>query len=484
MELGGATIVWFRQDLRLEDNPALSAAAARGGPVVPVYIWAPEEEGKWAPGAASRWWLHQSLSALDAALRPLGSRLILRRGGSLAALSGLIRECGASAVFWNRRCEPAAVTRDRKIEAALRDRGLITQSFNSALLFEPSTVLNRVGRPFQIFTPFWRACLRLQQPPRPGPSARRPPPPGRWPRSLPLDALGLEPKTDWASGLRKVWTPGENGAAARLRRFLRAGVAGYPGSRDRPDLPGTSGLSPHLHFGEIGPRRIWHTLQDREFRKSPGASHRGGESFLRQLGWREFAHHLLLHFPGTAGRPLRQEFARFPWARAPKDLAAWREGRTGYPLVDAGMRELLSTGWMHNRVRMIAASFLVKDLRIHWLEGARWFWETLVDADLANNTLGWQWAAGCGADAAPYFRIFNPALQGKKFDPGGGYVRRWVPELSGLSAAWIHEPGRAPAEALERAGVEPGKSYPAPVVEHAAARERALAALATLKRGK
>jgi deoxyribodipyrimidine photo-lyase len=229
---------------------------------------------------------------------------------------------------------------------------------------------------------------------------------------------------------------------------------------------------------------MWHALQDRALRKSSGGLLPGTESFLRQLGWREFAHHLLFHFPKTAERPLRPEFARFPWARSPKDLAAWREGRSGYPMVDAGMRELLSAGWMHNRVRMVAASFLVKDLRVHWLEGARWFWDTLVDADLANNTLGWQWAAGCGADAAPYFRVFNPARQGRRFDPEGGYVRRWVPELSALSAAWIHDPEGAPTEALERAEVRIGTDYPAPVVEHAEARERALAALATLKRGK
>jgi len=482
MELGSATIVWFRQDLRLEDNPALSSAATRGGAVIPVYIWAPEEEGKWAPGAASRWWLHHSLSALDASLRPPGSRLVLRRGESLAVLEDLAAECGASVVCWNRRYEPAAVARDRRVEAGLRDRGLLAESFNSALLFEPSALLNRAGKPFQVFTPFWRACLRLPQPSPPRTSPRSLPPPGRWPGSIPLEALELEPKIDWAAGLRKAWTPGEEGAAARLRRFLRAGVAGYPDSRDRPDLPGTSGLSPHLHFGEIGPRRIWHSLQDRESRKSPGCSPRGAESFLRQLGWREFAHHLLFHFPGTAEHPLRPEFTRFPWARAPKELAAWRRGRTGYPLVDAGMRELWTTGWMHNRVRMITASFLVKDLRVNWLEGARWFWDTLVDADLANNTLGWQWAAGCGADAAPYFRIFNPALQGRKFDPGGDYVRKWIPELSDLPGAWIHEPHRAPAEALARAEVEPGKSYPRPVVDHSAARERALAALATLRK--
>jgi len=475
------SLVWFRQDLRLADNPALSTAVARGGPVVPLYVWAPEDDGPWPPGGASRWWLHQSLAQLDADLRARGSRLVIRRGPSAAALAAVLAETGADAVFWNRRYEPAIIARDTDIKASLRAAGVLVETFNSALLFEPWTLETRAGKPFQVFTPFWKACLASTPPLAPiAPPPALPAPPG-WPKSLPLGALGLEPTVDWAAGMRTAWTPGEAGAQTQLSRFLAAAAAGYADDRDRPDRAGTSRLSPHLHFGEIGPRQIWQAVRAHAAAE-PGHG-RGAEGYLREIGWREFAHHLLFHFPRTTAEPLRPEFSAFPWAANEPARRAWGKGRTGYPLVDAGMRELWTTGWMHNRVRMVVASFLVKDLRLPWQDGAAWFWDTLVDADLANNTLGWQWSAGCGADAAPYFRIFNPVSQGEKFDPDGAYVRHWVPELRRLPATWIHKPWLAPVDVLTEAGVVLGRTYPYPIVDHAAARDAALAAFATIRKG-
>ncbi len=475
------TLVWLRHDLRLADNPALSAALERGLPVIPVYIWAPDEEGEWPPGAASRFWLHQSLTALEAELRAAGSRLILRRGPTLATLGELARQTGAQTVFWNRRYEPAIIARDKVVKESLRASGLEAESFNAALLHEPWAIQNKAGKPFQVFTPFWKHCLTLPDPDVPSPAPRKIPAPAKWPDSLVLAALALEPRIPWAGGIRDAWQPGSAGASKQLQRFLDAAFASYSENRNRPDLTGTSRLSPHLHFGEISPRQIWHALRQRaETQGWPVAQWRGSQ-FLAEVGWREFAHHLLFHFPHTPTEPLRTEFKRFPWRQDAAWLKAWQRGQTGYPLVDAGMRELWVTGWMHNRVRMVVASFLVKDLLLSWQEGARWFWDTLVDADLAQNTLGWQWTAGCGADAAPYFRVFNPNGQGEKFDPRGDYVRRWVPELARLPEEWIHRPSEAPPGVLARAGVELGRNYPAPIVSHGIAREVALEAFAKLK---
>lgn len=474
-------LVWFRLDLRLADHPALQAALERGGPVIPVFIHAPEEESPWAPGAASRWWLHHSLAALEGALRGIGSRLAIRQGPSEAALRGLAKETGARAVFWNRRYEPAVRARDAQLEAALRADGLAVETFNGALLHEPWTLENKAGKPFQVFTPFWRHCLTQPAPAAPLPAPRRLSPPARWPKSLPIAALELEPRIDWAAGLRAAWRPGEAGAASQLDRFVTESLLRYDTDRNRPDLAGTSRLSPHLHFGEVTPRQIWHAVRRHaEARGLPETTWRGWQ-FLTELGWREFAHHLLYHFPHTPEQPLRSEFARFRWRHAPAWLEAWQRGATGYPIVDAGLRELWRTGWMHNRVRMIVASFLVKDLLLPWQEGARWFWDTLVDADLAQNTLGWQWTAGCGADAAPYFRIFNPVSQGQKFDPHGAYVRQWCPELARLPDDCLHCPWEASAEIRAQAGLELGRTYPEPIVSHAIAREVALEAFAKLK---
>ena len=485
-------LVWFRNDLRLEDNPALAAAIAGGHAIVPVFIWSPEDEAPWQPGGASRWWLHQSLAHLQGQLSARGSQLILRRSNHLdrtfdaeTALWQLIQDTGATAIYWNRRYEPAITARDTRIKRTLRERGLVVETFNAQLAFEPWEMQTQAEQPYRVFTPFWRACLRrlAERPPREVatiPFALPAPDNGAWPTSLKLDDLDLRPRVDWAKGLRAQWSPGEAGAHAQLARFIEDGVGGYAALRNTPAVEGTSRLSPHLHFGEIGPGQIWRALRAAaSFRHDVDLS--GSDAFLREVGWREFSHHLLFHFPATTEQPLRPEFARFPWRESPQDLLAWQRGQTGFPLVDAGMRELWQTGFMHNRVRMVVASFLVKHLMLPWQDGARWFWDTLVDADLAQNTLGWQWTAGCGADAAPYFRVFNPSLQGTTFDAGGAYVRRFVPELANVPNAFIHAPWRCPQATLHHSGVRLGDTYPHPMVDHAEARARALAAFSTLK---
>ncbi|HSE78630.1 MAG TPA: deoxyribodipyrimidine photo-lyase [Alphaproteobacteria bacterium] len=470
-------VVWFRNDLRLTDNPALRAAAASRRRLVPIFILDDAAGGKWGPGGASRWWLHHSLTALGDDLAARGAPLVLRRGCAADVLAALIGETGASAVFWNRRYEPHASARDAAIEARLVSRGVTVETFDAALLHEPGTIADRSGAPHRVFTQFWRACRTVAEPPRPHPAPLRLTGLATAPGGERLADWRLLPTApDWAGGLRRIWRPGEAGAMARLDAFLSSAITGYDRTRDRPGRDATSRLSPHLHWGEIGPRQIWHAV-----RASAGDGG-GAERFLTELGWREFSHHLLHHAPDMPEQPLRREFARFPWRRADAHLRAWRRGHTGYPIVDAGMRELWTTGWMHNRARMIAASFLVKDLLVPWQDGAAWFWDTLVDADLANNSANWQWIAGCGADAAPYFRIFNPVLQGEKFDPDGDYVRRFVPELARLPAAWIHKPWQAPGSVLDAADVRLGQTYPRPIVDHGAARVRALAAFAAIKR--
>ncbi len=478
----GTIIVWFRQDLRLRDNPAWHAACRTGRKVVPLYIHAPDEAGRWAPGGASKWWLHHSLSALGEELTKKGTDLLLRHGPSGAALQQLVRESGAEAVYWNRCYEPFAIERDKTIKQNLRGEGLVARSFNGSLLWEPWTVATGEGNPYQVFTPFWRACSAGEEPAAPLPSPADPPGLPRRLDSEELDDLGLLPTIDWAGGLRETWAPGERGALRRLDAFCEDILQGYKDDRDRPDLPGTSRLSPHLHHGEISPRLVWHAVREAAERGGQSGLHKGAEAYLRELGWREFSYHLLYHFPHTPETALKEQFRDFPWEEDADQLRAWQKGQTGYPIVDAGMRELWHTGWMHNRVRMIVASFLVKDLLIPWQRGAEWFWDTLVDADLANNTQGWQWAGGCGADAAPYFRIFNPILQGKKFDPGGDYVRRWVPEIAALPDTVLHEPWNAGDEPLQQAGIRLGDTYPAPMVDHQEARADALQAYEAIKK--
>jgi deoxyribodipyrimidine photo-lyase len=475
---GPATVVWFRQDLRVHDNPALAAAVARGAPVVPIYILDEPGEGRWPMGAAARWWLHRSLAALDASLRERGSRLVLARGDSGVVLREIIKSTGADALYWNRRYEPAVVERDKHLKAGLEVEAV---SFNASLLFEPHTIRNKAGAPFQVFTPFWRHCLDRTVDAPLKLAAREIPAPGCWPASCTLEALRLLPSVAWDKGMAATWTPGESGALARLKRFIAGPMTAYAEQRDRPDVDGSSTLSPHLHFGEIGPRQIWASVKALAKGNGVFPPGRGAQVFLQEVGWREFAYHLLYHFPATTVQPLRPDFADFPWRQDPKNLRAWQRGRTGYPIVDAGMRQLWATGWMQNRVRMIVASFLVKHLRVSWQQGADWFWDTLVDADLASNTLGWQWTAGCGADAAPYFRIFNPILQGRKFDPAGDYVRRWVPELAQVPTDLIHQPWTAPENVLAGAGVVLGRDYPQPVVDHGEARAAALNALKVMR---
>ena len=479
--MNAVAIWWVRLDLRLADNPALNAAVQRGSAVVPVFIWSPEEEAPWQPGAASNWWLHQSLAALDAQLRAAGSRLVIRRGPTIETLRDLLKETGATAVVWNRRYEPAVIARDKSIKETLLTEGIELESFNAALLHEPWTIQNQSGKPFQVFTPFWRHCLVKPDPAEPLQRPKQLASPARWPKSLALEELKLEPRIPWADGFRAVWQPGEAGAAAALKQFLSRAFDDYSGQRNRPDVVGTSRLSPHLHFGEISPRQVWHGLKTMAGRRGLTDAQWRGSQFLAEIGWREFAHHLLYHFPHTPTEPLRADFKKFSWRENASWLRAWQKGRTGFPIVDAGLRELWATGWMHNRVRMIVASFLVKDLLLSWQEGARWFWDTLVDADLANNTLGWQWTAGCGADAAPFFRIFNPTTQGEKFDPDGTYIRRWCPELAKLPTKWIHQPHAAPPEILRAVGLVIGRHYPEPIVSHAIARDVALEAFARTK---
>lgn len=462
-------IVWFRNDLRLSDHPALQAALDGGYAPIPVYIHAPEEEGNWAPGAAVLAWRHKSLTALDTELRKRGSRLRIFHAPTLQTLQTLIAACKAEAVFWNRRYEPAIEKRDTAVKAALRRQGVRAESCNGALLIEPWKLLNKQGGPYKVFTPFWKAGVAMLSLPTLREAPTSLPKVDDGPHGLSIDALGLAPKPAWDIGFWTRFAPGEAGARKALDIFIHQGVAAhYLDERDRPDRDGSSRLSPHLHHGEIAPWRIVHALR---------AARPGGEgavnAFIRQLGWREFAYHLLHHFPQMPEQNLNPRFADFAWAQVDPSLRnAWRHGRTGVPIVDAGMRELWATGWMHNRVRMIVGSYLCKHLRYHWRVGARWFWDTLVDADLANNTLGWQWIGGTGADAAPYFRIFNPVTQAQKFDPAAAYISRWVPELAALPQSLRFVPWIEPHTLARLAPDYPQQ----PIVDLAEGREKALAA--------
>ena len=462
-------LVWFRNDLRLADNPALQAALEGGYTPVPVYIHAPSEHGDWAPGAASNAWLHRSLDALSSTLEERGSRLRLFVGPSLDTLETLVAATGAEAVFWNRRYEPALEQRDTRIKKSLRQQGLHVESFNSALLFEPWAVSTKQGTPFRVFTPFWKAALAQWRIPACEAAPASLPSSDAGPAGVSLDALKLAPAVDWDRAFWTHWQPGEAGAEDALEAFVEGALRAYADDRDRPDRIGTSRLSPHLHFGEIAPWRVVHTLE--QSRRATTAAHI--DTAIKELGWREFAHHLLHHFPETPASNFNPRFDGFDWTPPSRaDLDAWRTGRTGVPIVDAGLRELWTTGWMHNRVRMIVGSYLTKHMRVHWRHGAEWFWDTLVDADLASNTLGWQWVAGTGADAAPYFRVFNPVTQSEKFDPDGAYIARWVPELAALPVPARSAPWRFP-ELLRDCAPD----YPThPIVDLAKGRDAALEA--------
>jgi deoxyribodipyrimidine photo-lyase len=462
------TLLWLRRDLRLTDNPAL-VAAARSARLLVLYVWEPRQR-RWAPGAAGRWWLWHSLSALARTLGRGGSRLWIETGDPAAAVPALAAQLSAERVVWAEGLDLDERADDGAVSAALGAAGVAAECVPSAaLLWDQAAVRTRAGQPYSVFTPYWRACLSHGEPPAPLPAPAWLPPAPQAPGGVPLATLRDEAVKEWSSDFGDVWRPGEAGAHQRLDAFLERGLPRYADDRDLPAVEGSSRLSPHLHWGELSGRQLWHAVAGRlaeaglglEAATAPAGRNadggpglgRSAGAFVRQMGWREFAHHLLRHYPLLPVQPLQAQFAAFPWADDPEGLEAWRRGRTGYPLVDAAMRELWSTGWMHNRSRLVAASFLVKDLLLPWQTGEEWFWDTLVDADLADNAMGWQWVAGCGADAAPYFRIFNPETQRRRYDPDEVYVRRWLPEV-----------------------VSSPSDYPPPIVDHGEARSRALAA--------
>lgn len=474
-------IVWLRNELRLEDNPALYNAALDGAAVLPVYVCPGEQAGL---GSASRWWLHHSLQSLSGSLKRLGVELYIARGNAAEVLPALAEEYGAEAVFWSRTYDPLGQAEEASVEVALSRKPISCRTFAGANhLISPAEILNKSGAPFKVFTPFYKHASTLMVT-APVAAPTRITPVKGVSGGVPLAELALLPAVNWATGIQAAWVPGEAGALERLQTFLDGSWAHYSKDRDFPGQEGTSKLSPHLRFGEISPRTVLHALWDACNATEDKTLMKAAEVFIRQLYWREFAHHLLFHFPHMLDKPMYPEFEQFPWREDNNQLRAWQEGRTGYPIVDAGMRELWHTGWMHNRVRMIVGSFLVKDLLLPWQAGAAWFWDTLVDADWANNTLGWQWVGGCGPDAAPYFRIFNPMLQSKRFDPEGQYIKRWLPELQKLDKEQVHAPWLCSLSDLEQAGVVPGENYPHPLVDHFMARDRALEAYSTVKAAK
>jgi len=471
-------IVWFRQDLRLADNPALAWAASTGRPMLLIYVLEVDPSEKWALGAASKWWLHKSLVSLGKDIAARGARLILRRGDASVIIPEIARSTGAAAAVWNRCYEPHAVLRDAALKQTLATDGLDVQSFNGAVWAEPWKIKNNAGQPFKVFTPFWKSLRAVPKRSVVATPTRFPGMKGH-PTSDDLDSWALLPdKPNWAAGFEDVWTPGETGAHTALDAFIEDRLSGYASDRNLLGAGSTSRLSPHLHFGEVSPVQVGETIGAAVARQ-PGLEN-DAEKFLSELAWREFSISLLFHTPTLPDQNWRSQFDAFEWRQDPEALAAWSRGMTGYPVVDAGMRELWATGFMHNRARMIVASFLIKDLLIDWRLGEAWFWDTLVDADLANNASSWQWVAGSGADAAPYFRVFNPVAQGEQYDADGAYVRKWVPELAKLPAAYIHQPWEADAATLRRAQVELGATYPERIVDHAFARDRALSLFKTL----
>ncbi len=470
------SIVWFRNDLRLSDHAALTAAAESGHSVLAVYVLDEAAAGAWAPGGAARWWLHHSLTALNTSLRRLGGELILRRGPAVEHIRSMLREAGAVALHAGQAVEPWARVQEAELGAALAEDGVAVHWHRTVTLFDQDNLRTRSGGPFHVYSPFARTCMATGGPPPPLPAPVHLARPIRLPRSDRLQDWDLLPTNpDWAGEIGSVWSTGEAAAQDRLHRFTAAALADYAAGRDRPRAEGTSRLSPHLHWGEISPTQVWHAARATEGR--------GSGKFIDELLWREFSTHLLWHQPHLPERPLRSAFDAMTWRDDLAGLAAWQQGRTGIPIVDAGMRQLWRTGWMHNRVRLIAGSFLVKHLLIDWRIGEAWFWDTLVDADLANNSASWQWVAGAGTDSAPFVRIFNPVLQARKFDPDGDYVRAFVPELARLPAPYIHEPWNASEAVLRDAGVELGRTYPRPILDLAAGRARALAAYAGLGNG-
>ncbi len=473
-------IYWFRNDLRLSDLPGLVQAVASGRPVIACYILDDVSAGAWRPGAASRWWLHHSLLSLAGDIEARGGKLYLARGESAQVLTDLARESGATDIYCSRQYEPWAIQLEESVYRQLASVSVNLKRYPGTLLWEPEKLANQSGLPYKVFTPFWRNCLKQLGPALPSGA------PGKlsWHPGVgsgdTLQDWDLTPACpDWSQGWETAWQPGESGASARLEAFLKNDVSDYGTGRDYPAQGTTSLLSAHLHFGAISPARVFH--RTREAIAANPALAGNSEKFLSEVGWREFSHHLLFHFPHIPERAFKSNFDRFPWLGSKLHLERWQQGQTGYPIVDAGMRELWATGYMHNRVRMVAASFLCKHLLIDWRAGQAWFWDTLVDADLANNACGWQWVAGSGADASPYFRIFNPVTQAQRFDKEGEYIRRWIPEISTLPNRYIHQPWTAPATILEQCSITLGDTYPLPLVDHRDARESALAAYGDIR---
>ena len=470
-------IVWFRKDLRLSDHPALDAALQGGMEIIPVFVWDEKEGGSWSPGAASRWWLHYSLESLGSSITKAGGKLLLARGNAAEQLPKIARAHQAGHILYSRAYDPAGIATQEAVEEACDSRGITTESFNASLLQEPWETKNGTGKPFQVFTPYWRKSRAIiyREPASYDPKKLSFVQQTSSPQSL--TELALLPDHPWHNKMGTHWEVSESAAHQQIERTVEEVTRSYATRRNHPSVDGTSRLSPYLAWGQVSPRQICKAILQAENE----GSHRGENKFLVEIGWREFSYHLLYHFPIIPDQPLRPKYANFPWLDDPDNLKRWQFGKTGYPMVDAGMRQLYETGWMHNRVRMVVASFLVKHLLLPWQDGARWFWDTLVDADLASNTQGWQWAAGCGADAAPYFRIFNPITQGTKFDVRGEYAKRWIPELGNLPSKHLFSPWTAPSSTLLESGVKLGDNYPDPCVDHPEARARALAALATLK---
>ena len=476
--------MWFREDLRLADNPALLAAVASQTPLLCVFILDRAHGGPRARGGAALWWLHGALESLAKDIDAKGGALHLYRGNSAEIILELVKVCNVKNVLWNRRYDSEGRTQDTAIEKALTPTGTSVESFNGKLLVEPTALTTKAGTSFRVYTPFWKALSARGEPTPPTSPPRsltQAPLPRAAPKPDTLDAFNLLPrKPDWAAGFRATWTPGEAAAKTRLHLFVDDLLETYGRGRDLPAQDASTRLSPYLASGEISPRQIWHAAHHRS--ASIGASQPDVEKLSKELAWRDFSYHLLFHFPELATKNFNTRFDGFAWStKSDANLHAWQRGQTGYPIVDAGMRQLWQTGWMHNRVRLITGSFLVKHLRIDWRRGEEWFWDALVDADPANNAQNWQWIAGSGADAAPYFRIFNPVLQGERFDPDGAYVKTFVPELKDVPRRFIHKPWEAPQDVLAKADVTIGKSYPAPIVDHAQARGEALAAFAQLR---
>lgn len=467
-----SAIVWFRQDLRLADNPALHHALSNHEQVILAYLHAPDEAAPWQPGAAKQWWQHHSLAALQQVVEKLGGKLLLRQGPSITALLALIQESSATAVYWNRVHEPALIKRDALIWQRLEERQIHCQSFNGTLLYPPGSIMTQSGQPYRVFTPFWHECQKqgLGDPPLPTAQQLHSTPLA----SMALEDLQLLPTIPWDQGLQANWQPGEAAAHQQLEQFCDEALNGYPQQRDFPGMPGTSRLSPYLANGEITPRQIVAMLMQQFIGNNSSAA--SSDHLIRELGWREFAYHILHHYPHTTEQPLNERYAQFPWQQNPQLLRAWQQGCSGFPLIDAGMRQLWQTGWMHNRVRMVVASFLCKNGLIDWREGARWFWDTLVDADLASNTLNWQWAAGCGADAAPYFRVFNPVRQSERFDADGEYLHQWLPELKGVPKKLIHQPWKGNRGVQQLPELGDGRDYPPPILDLNITRQAAIAA--------